>query len=102
MKKHLFIPAVVAVSGLCGCSFDYGDNYYVGDYFPEVAGENYAEYEENPFVSTALQPVSTFSVDADGGSFANVRRILNQGCCGSASGERILMTRNGVIPIMYF
>ena len=79
MKKHLFIPAVVAVSGLCGCSFDYGDNYYVGDYFPEVAGENYAEYEENPFVSTALQPVSTFSVDADGGSFANVRRILNQG-----------------------
>ena len=79
MKKHLFIPAVVAVSGLCGCSFDFGDNYYVGDYFPEVAGENYAQYEENPFVSTAEQPVSTFSVDADGGSFANVRRILNQG-----------------------
>ena len=79
MKKHLWILASVAVSCLCGCSFDFGDNYYVGDYFPEVAGENYAQYEENPFVSTAEQPVSTFSVDADGGSFANVRRILNQG-----------------------
>ncbi|WKN42540.1 vWA domain-containing protein [Tunicatimonas pelagia] len=41
-----------------------------------VAGERYNEYVENPFVKVAESPVSTFSVDADGGSYANVRRFL--------------------------
>jgi len=42
-------------------------------------GEQYNEILENPFTSTADQPISTFSVDADGGAFSNVRRILNEG-----------------------
>jgi len=33
---------------------------------------------ENPFVDTAEEPTSTFSIDADGGSYANVRRYLQQ------------------------
>ncbi len=43
-----------------------------------VLGDIYAEVEENPFVQVADQPVSTFSIDADGASYANVRRFIQQ------------------------
>jgi Ca-activated chloride channel family protein len=36
----------------------------------------YEEIEENPFVEVADTPISTFSIDADGASYANVRRFL--------------------------
>ena len=39
--------------------------------------ENYKEYGENPFVSTSIEPISTFGVDADGASYANMRRFVN-------------------------
>ena len=79
MKRSLVFCAA-ALAALSACSFS--DSEMLGsyeDYYPSSAGENYAEYEENPFISTAEQPVSTFSVDADGGSYANVRRLLNDG-----------------------
>ncbi|MBK8534851.1 MAG: VWA domain-containing protein [Candidatus Competibacteraceae bacterium] len=41
--------------------------------------ENYAHQEENPVKRAAEQPVSTFSIDVDTGSYANVRRFLNEG-----------------------
>jgi Ca-activated chloride channel family protein len=41
--------------------------------------ENYAQIEENPVKPVAEQPVSTFSIDVDTGSYANVRRFLNSG-----------------------
>lgn len=41
--------------------------------------ENYAAIEENPVKRAAEQPVSTFSIDVDTGSYANVRRFLNSG-----------------------
>ena len=43
-----------------------------------ASSENYAEYSENPFLEVADEPISTFSVDADGASYANVRRFLFQ------------------------
>ncbi|MCK4921633.1 MAG: von Willebrand factor type A domain-containing protein, partial [Bacteroidales bacterium] len=42
----------------------------------EYTGENYQEYEENPFVKVLEQPLSTFSVDADGGAYSNMRRYF--------------------------
>lgn len=42
----------------------------------DFAGEGYNEIEENPWVNTADEPVSTFSIDADGASYSNVRRFL--------------------------
>ncbi|HEX8735878.1 MAG TPA: VWA domain-containing protein [Pyrinomonadaceae bacterium] len=42
-------------------------------------GERYAEIEENPFLETSRAPLSTFSIDVDTASYANVRRFLNQG-----------------------
>ena len=41
--------------------------------------EQYQNLPDNPVHSVAQTPVSTFSVDVDTGSYANVRRFLNQG-----------------------
>ncbi len=41
--------------------------------------ENYAHMEQNRVKLVADESVSTFSIDVDTGSYANVRRFLNQG-----------------------
>ncbi len=41
--------------------------------------ERYAELDDNPVRLAAEDPVSTFSVDVDTGSYSNVRRMLRQG-----------------------
>lgn len=41
--------------------------------------EQYKNLPDNPVHRVAETPVSTFSVDVDTGSYANVRRFLNQG-----------------------
>ncbi|MEB2645200.1 VWA domain-containing protein [Pseudomonas canadensis] len=41
--------------------------------------EHYENLPDNPVHRVAETPVSTFSVDVDTGSYANVRRFLNQG-----------------------
>ena len=46
-----------------------------GDPQPE-AGEQYNEIEENDFINVEDQAISTFSIDADGASYANIRRFL--------------------------
>lgn len=45
----------------------------------DAKGERYAEIDENPFLNTSRAPLSTFSIDVDTASYANVRRFLNQG-----------------------
>ncbi|MBO9353600.1 DUF3520 domain-containing protein [Bordetella petrii] len=52
------------------------------DYYPPASAEDretYARYRDNPVVAAREQPVSTFGVDVDTGSYANVRRLLNEG-----------------------
>lgn len=41
--------------------------------------EQYQRLAANPVQAVAQAPVSTFSIDVDTGSYANVRRLLNQG-----------------------
>jgi hypothetical protein len=41
--------------------------------------ENYAHLNDNPVKRVAEQPVSTFSIDVDTGSYTNVRRMLREG-----------------------
>ena len=50
-----------------------------GGYWQPSNTEHYAAREDNPVRRTSEQPVSTFSIDVDTGSYANVRRMLNQG-----------------------
>ena len=44
-----------------------------------VDRENYAEINANPVHRVVKQPVSTFSIDVDTGSYSNIRRMLNNG-----------------------
>src|SRR2546423_842962 len=39
----------------------------------------YDKVEENPFLPAATNPLSTFSIDVDTASYANVRRLINSG-----------------------
>ena len=45
----------------------------------EVNRENYDQQDDNPVKLVTQQPVSTFSIDVDTGSYANVRRLLAAG-----------------------
>jgi len=45
----------------------------------EMNTENYAHVTDNPFLTVANQPLSTFSVDVDTASYANSRRFLAGG-----------------------
>jgi len=45
----------------------------------EFNTESYDHFEENPFLAVSRNPLSTFSIDVDTASYANVRRFLEQG-----------------------
>ncbi|MEO8074341.1 MAG: VWA domain-containing protein [Acidobacteriota bacterium] len=62
------------------------DGYYNED---ETASEKYAEIAENPFLETSRAPLSTFSIDVDTASYANVRRYLNDGMLPPKDAVRI-------------
>lgn len=55
---------------------------------PAVDTEHYTHHEDNPVQLAAEQPVSTFSIDVDTGSYTNVRRMLNQGTLPPADAVR--------------
>ncbi len=46
---------------------------------PPQNTENYLPIDENPVKQVAVAPVSTFSVDVDSGSYANIRRFIMNG-----------------------
>ena len=48
-------------------------------YWQPANTEQYAEIDDNPVHRASEQPVSTFSIDVDTGSYANVRRMLREG-----------------------
>ena len=93
MKKSWIRIALAAacVAGLTACSGDFG-NYFDADRYSELQGamcpvepapgeegDQFEAFTDNPFVKTAVEPVSTFSVDADGASYAVMRNYLTKG-----------------------
>lgn len=55
----------------------------------EGNAEEYASMQENSFVFTTEQPLSTFSVDVDTASYSNVRRMLRGGQTVDANAVRL-------------
>ena len=51
--------------------------------------EDYATINENKFMNPLEEPLSTFSVDVDRASYANVRRFINQGSLPPTDAVRI-------------
>lgn len=77
-----------------GCSINDQSNYLSLESTvfnnPELPfQENYKDHGENPFINTSDAPISTFSVDADGASYANTRRFLNLGQTPPTAAVRI-------------
>ena len=101
MKKQLVNLSLAAVVLLAvGCNVSDGESYdsypYLTDSYydegvmsPTESGDQFGEFTDNPFVKTSLQNVSTFSVDADGASYAIMRRYLNEGRTVNPSSVRI-------------
>lgn len=54
------------------------EEWYLGG-MTDTFNEKYKDYEENPFLNVSEYPLSTFSVDADGASYANMRRFVYLG-----------------------
>lgn len=50
--------------------------------------ERYGDHSPNPVQSVAQNPISTFGADVDTGSYANVRRLLNEGRLPQAGAVR--------------
>lgn len=48
-------------------------------FYPDMDRENYAQFVQNPVKLSQSEPVSTFSIDVDTGSYSNVRRMITQG-----------------------
>lgn len=71
MAKRMAVPAAMPAPRVA-------NDAAAGDYRSEPR-EQYEKQPDNPIHSVAETPVSTFSVDVDTGSYANVRRFLNQG-----------------------
>ena len=57
--------------------------------YPFPGGESYALINENPFRRVSADPLSTFSVDVDTASYANVRRFINDGSLPPIDAVRI-------------
>lgn len=69
--------SAMSVSGALSAS---GPTMYVasGSVQPQDSSR-YTHYDANPVKQVAQSPLATFSLDVDTGSYANVRRFLNQG-----------------------
>lgn len=82
---------------LCGCMSDYymADGAYMDPGMTGIEGEleedtgRFDEIVENHFIKVADEPVSTFSVDADGASFSYVKRCITHGQAFNAGAARI-------------
>ena len=58
----------------------YGGSYGDGGYVPDDGGgDQYTDYGENPWVTTATDAQATFAVDVDTGSYSIGRRYLQEG-----------------------
>lgn len=74
--KTLQLLSFCVLLALSACSINGYDGLGLAD--PVRSGDHYTEQEENPFIEVSKEPVSTFSIDADGASYANVRRFIQQ------------------------
>ena len=84
MQRH----SVIANSGFSVGTIQQ-DHFTDGNNYLPEGQDNYADVEENAIKRVSEDPVSTFSVDVDTGSYTNVRRMLNDGYLPPAESVRV-------------
>lgn len=65
------------------------DDAAFADADQSVNSEEYSQIIENSFINTADEPVSTFSIDVDTASYANVRRMIQEGYSGEIPADAV-------------
>lgn len=82
-KVKIVIPLILLILNSCSndsaemcdeASLDY--TAQSGNEYTKLSGDKYTKLEENSFVKASEQPMSTFSIDADGASYSNIRRFI--------------------------
>ena len=94
MKRFFYFSIVLILGVAISCcskeDFSMMPDAFGEGYYPGVqGGDRYDDFADNPFIKTADQNVSTFSVDADGASYANMRRYIMSGMIPPAGAVRI-------------
>ena len=83
--KALLVPAACLFIYSCDMAYDMGgvfmpeasyDETMPGELEEPTGGDKFDEIVENDFIKTADQNVSTFSIDADGATYAYMRKCL--------------------------
>ena len=101
--KNIFKLLICAVILFCAASC-YKDYYMEPERYPADSGmasnhiegpspdpgsgDKFDEIIENPFIKVSEQPLSTFSIDADGASYAYMRRCISSGRIPAADAIR--------------
>ena len=68
---------VISISLSCTKEFAGGSSGFIS--LSPTGGDRLSTIEENPFIKTADSAISTFSIDADGASYALMRKYLSIG-----------------------
>ena len=77
--KHMTSKAVLAESVVTGARTSVVGSDMIRYPSEPLDREAYTHFDTNPVHLVSEAPVSTFSIDVDSASYANVRRLLNQG-----------------------
>ena len=88
-RKIVKLLPFVLASMMVGCTTEdgeadlYGYHNAIMDAYGEIpigeGGDQFDEFTDNPFVKVNDEPISTFSVDADGAAYAIMRRYADSG-----------------------
>ena len=98
LLKALLVPAACLFLYSCDMAYDMGgvfmpyasyDEVMPGEPEEPTGGDKFDEIVENDFIKTADQNVSTFSIDADGATYAYMRKCLRNGFLPSPNAVRI-------------
>ena len=98
LLKALLVPAACLFLYSCDMAYDMGDVFMPEASYDEAmpgepeeptGGDKFDEIVENDFIKTADQNVSTFSIDADGATYAYMRKCLRNGFLPSPNAVRI-------------
>ena len=96
MKKNsfgAFAATIVLTFAACSAYAPKDDGFYnevmTGEPVANTSGDQFEEFADNPFILTSEEPTSTFSIDADGASYAYMRSYISEGRFPDKSSVRI-------------
>jgi Ca-activated chloride channel homolog len=79
LHREMNASVQMAPQSVTTMMYDKSDMVAIRPALDPLDRENYAHIDNNPIKRVLAEPVSTFSIDVDTGSYAVVRRMLNNG-----------------------